>query len=186
MTSSREEDDGFAPVQALVPHLRAFALSLTRNMDLADDLVQETLIKAWQHRERIARIEHLKAWLFTILRNSYFSLARKRRHEFDGGSGLLPESASVSESQSAHMDLIDFERAFSRLHPEHREALVLIGAEGFSYEDAAVLCGCAVGTMKSRVSRARMKLAELLDLHEKTPRPVVVGTEHSEKQKGVS
>lgn len=149
---------------ALVPNLRAFAKSLSGSADQADDLVQETLVKAWNSRASFAPGSNLKAWLFTILRNSYLSERRKRKNEVQDVDGGFAEQLSVKGEQLGHMEMVDFQKAFAQLPPEQREALVLVGAEGFSYEDAALMCGCAVGTIKSRVNRARAKLAELLQL----------------------
>ena len=147
---------------ALAPNLRAFARSLSGNAHEADDLVQETMIKAWTNRERFAEGSNLKAWLFTILRNTHVSLRRKRKHEVADHDGTLAEQLSVRPGQIGHMDLLDFKKAFAMLPEEQREALILVGAEGFAYEEAALMCGCAVGTIKSRVNRARGKLAELM------------------------
>lgn len=148
----------------MVPNLRAFARSLCGNHDRADDLVQETLVKAWQKRATFAEGSNLKAWLFTILRNTYLSEWRKRKFEVEDRDGTIAASVEVPGGQASHMDMLDFVKAFEMLPPQQREALVLIGAEGFAYEDAALMCGCAVGTMKSRVNRARARLAELLKL----------------------
>lgn len=150
-------------LEALLQNLRAFARSLAGTADRADDLVQETLVKAWQHRDSFAVGSNLKAWLFTILRNAFLSQQRKKRFEVQDQEGELAARMSVPASQTAHMDALDFSAAFAKLAPDHREALILIGAEGFSYEDAALMCGCAVGTLKSRVNRARNKLAALLE-----------------------
>lgn len=149
---------------ALVPNLRAFAKSLSGNADYADDLVQETLIKAWKNRSSFAEGSNLKAWLFTILRNTFLSDRRKRKFEVEDPDGVLAGKLSVHGAQSGHMDFLDFAEAFEKLPDDQREALVLIGAEGFSYEEAALMCGCAVGTIKSRVNRARNKLLELMDI----------------------
>ncbi len=157
-----QTDDMQAQLTALVPNLRAFARSLCGAADQADDLVQETLVKAWKSRASFDPGSNLKAWLFTILRNTYLSELRKRKYEVQDHDGELAQQLSVKDSQTGHMDLVDFMKAFTLLTPEQREALVLIGAEGFSYDDAALMCGCAVGTMKSRVNRARGKLAELM------------------------
>jgi RNA polymerase sigma-70 factor (ECF subfamily) len=148
----------------LLPNLRAFARSLTRSSDQADDLVQEALIKAWGNWQQFAPDSNLKAWTFTILRNAHLSERRKRRNEVQDVEGGFAGQLSSKAEQPGHMDLIDFHAAFAQLLPEHREALVLIGAEGFSYEEAALMCGCAVGTMKSRVNRARTKLAVLMGI----------------------
>lgn len=160
--SSGTTDDLQAQLAALVPNLRAFARSLCGAADQADDLVQETLVKAWKSRASFDMGSNLKAWLFTILRNTYLSELRKRKYEVQDHNGEMAQQLSVKDGQSGHMDLVDFSKAFALLTPEQREALILIGAEGFSYDDAALMCGCAVGTMKSRVNRARGKLAELM------------------------
>lgn len=151
---------------ALVPNLRAFAKSLSGNADSADDLVQETLIKAWKNRSSFAEGSNLKAWLFTILRNTFLSDRRKRKFEVEDPDGILAGKLSTHGAQSGHMDFLDFAAAFEKLPDDQREALVLIGAEGFSYEEAALMCGCAVGTIKSRVNRARNKLIELMAIED--------------------
>jgi RNA polymerase sigma-70 factor (ECF subfamily) len=148
----------------LLPNLRAFARSLTRSSDQADDLVQEALVKAWRNWQQFAPDSNIKAWMFTILRNAHLSERRKRKNEVQDVEGEYAGQLSSKAEQPGHMDLIDFQAAFAKLLPEHREALVLIGAEGFSYEEAALMCGCAVGTMKSRVNRARTKLAALMGI----------------------
>jgi RNA polymerase sigma-70 factor, ECF subfamily len=153
-----------AELVACIPNLRAFAISLSGNADRADDLVQETLVKAWGHLGSFNEGSNLRAWLFTILRNSYFSQHRQRRREVLDTDGIFAGRLAVAPGQNAHMDLLDFRAALARLPAEQREALILIGAAGHSYEDAANICGCAVGTIKSRVSRARRRLAELLSV----------------------
>jgi len=158
----------------LVPNLRAFARSLCGNADQADDLVQETLVKAWRSRASFTEGSNLKAWLFTILRNTFLSERRKRKYEIHDTDGKMALQLSVKGEQSGHMDLIDFAKAFATLPAEQREALILVGAEGFAYEDAALMCGCAVGTIKSRVNRARSKLAEMLGVNEMDEVGVVV------------
>ena len=163
--STGNTDDLQAQLAALVPNLRAFARSLCGAADQADDLVQETLVKAWKSRASFDMGSNLKAWLFTILRNTYLSELRKRKYEVQDHNGEMAQQLSVKDGQSGHMDLVDFSKAFARLTAEQREALILIGAEGFSYDDAALMCGCAVGTMKSRVNRARGKLAELMGVN---------------------
>ena len=148
---------------ALVPNLRAFAKSLSGSADYADGLGQETLIKAWKNQATFAEGSNLKAWLFTILRNTFLSDRRKRKFEVEDPDGILSGKLSTHGEQSGHMDFLDFATAFGELPEDQREALILIGAEGFSYEEAALMCGCAVGTIKSRVNRARNKLLELID-----------------------
>lgn len=147
-----------------VPNMRAFAISLCSDVDRADDLVQETLVKAWKNLDSFEEGTNLKAWLFTILRNTYFSECRKRRREVKDEDGAFAARLSVHPEQQGHMDMADFRAALATLSDDQREALVLIGAEGFSYEEVAEICGCAVGTVKSRVNRARNKLAEILGI----------------------
>lgn len=149
---------------ALIPTLRAFALSLCGQMDRADDLVQETLLKAWQHIDTFEAGTNLRAWLFTILRNTYFSDMRKKRREVEDVDGKQTASLSVGPAQHGHLDMQDFRSALGLLAAEQREAIVLVGAVGMSYEEAADVAQCAVGTMKSRVNRARKKLVETLGL----------------------
>ena len=147
-----------------IPNLRAFAISLTGNHSHAADLVQETLLKAWTHRADFQEGTNLRAWLFTILRNTYFTGIRKSRREVQDVDGEAAGRLVSLPEQLGHLDLADFRTALQKLSPDQREALLLIGAEGFSYEEAAVVCGCAVGTIKSRVNRARLRLAELLSV----------------------
>ena len=147
---------------AAIPNMRAFAISLCGNRDRADDLVQEALVKAWNHLESFQQGTNLKAWLFTILRNAYFSELRKTKREVPDADGQFAARQAVAPEQHGHLDLIDLNNALAKLPADQREALILVGAEGFSYEDAAGICGCAVGTVKSRVNRARTKLAQLM------------------------
>jgi RNA polymerase sigma-70 factor (ECF subfamily) len=142
-----------------IPNLRAFAHSLCGDGQLSNDLVQETLLKAWAHKDSFVPDSNLKAWLFTILRNTYFTHYRKsQREELDEDHAAM--NASVPPTQLMQLEFEDMRKALMRLSPDHREALLLITAEGFSYEDAARVCGCAIGTMKSRVNRARSRLVE--------------------------
>ena len=151
---------------ASIPNLRAFATSLSRNAATADDLVQDTLVKAWNNAASFEEGSNLRAWLFTILRNTYFSDLRRRSREVEDVDGAMADKLTVLPSQNSHMDLIDFRHAFDELSDDQKEVLVLVGAEGFSYEEAAVICGCAVGTVKSRVNRARGALAKKLGIYE--------------------
>ena len=153
-----------ADLLAVIPNLRAFAVSLCGNVDHADDLVQETLVKAWTNIDSFAEGTNLRAWLFTILRNIYYSEYRKRRREIADPDGALAARLSTGPAQSGHMDMLDFWTALQELPDDQREALILIGASGLSYEEAASICGCAIGTMKSRVNRARNRLAEVLSI----------------------
>ena len=147
-----------------IPNLRAFAVFLCGDIHRADDLVQETLLKAWDHLDTFQEGTNLRAWLFTILRNTYFSECRKRQREVEDSDGSRAAQLSVCPNQQGYLDMQEFRRALNILPADQREALVLVGAAGFSYEEAASVSGCAVGTIKSRVNRARRKLTELLDV----------------------
>jgi RNA polymerase sigma-70 factor, ECF subfamily len=147
---------------SLIPNVRAFAVSLCGDPEHADDLVQETLLKAWTHFERFEPGTNLRAWLFTILRNHYFSECRVRRHRGEDPDGHKLEALCVPAGQDGYVDMQDFRKALNLLPVEQREALILVAAAGFSYEEAATIGSCAVGTIKSRVNRARAKLAQLL------------------------
>ena len=141
---------------AALPNLRAFAVSLTGRHHVADDLVQDTIMKAW------AKQDHMKAWLFTILRNEFYSQMRKRGREVSDTDGIFTSQLSTHPQQYGSLDLQDFKRALDQLPSDQREAIILVGASGFAYEEAAEICGCAVGTIKSRINRARNKLQEIL------------------------
>jgi RNA polymerase sigma-70 factor (ECF subfamily) len=146
--------------------LRAFGVSLCGDKERADDLVQETLFKAWNHLDSFKEGTNLKAWLFTILRNTYFSERRKRRREVEDTDGSYAARLSTHPAQHGHMEMQDFRAALVQLPDDQREALILVGAAGFSYEEAAEISGCAVGTIKSRVNRARNRLAGMLGLED--------------------
>jgi len=152
-----------AELLALVPFLRAFARSLSGRHEGADDLAQETLVKAWQSRASFVHGTNLKAWLFTILRNQFYSDRRRawRQTPWDGESAKLIAGSDREQAWAA--DLSDTARALRALPSEQREALILVGAGGFAYDEAAKISGCAVGTVKSRVARARRALMAILD-----------------------
>ncbi|WP_426036322.1 RNA polymerase sigma factor [Cypionkella sp. TWP1-2-1b2] len=157
------------PRDQLVEHLRplrAFAISLTRNVTAADDLVQETILKAWASIDKFQRGSNLQAWLFTILRNTYYSSLRKSRREVADPDGAYAATLSVKPDHDGRMAFTDFLRAFDALSDEHREVLILVGASGFTTEEAAAMMGVAAGTVKSRASRARKRLSHLLGLAE--------------------
>ena len=163
MTASRD---------AIVDHLpamRAFAMSLTQNASLADDIVQDAVVRAWSRFDQFNPETNLRAWLFTILRNAFYSHHRKHRREVEDVDGAMAESLSQKPDHDGRLALTDFAVAFDQLTDEQREALVLVGAQGFSYEEAAEMCGVALGTIKSRVNRARAQLAELMDLDDDEP-----------------
>ena len=145
-----------------VPSLRAFAISLSGNIDRADDLVQETLLRAIANIDSFQPGTNMSAWMFTILRNLFRSEYRKRRREVEDTDGSYAESLKSHPEQNSRLEFQEFRTALGKLPPDQREALILVGASGFSYEEAASICGCAVGTIKSRVNRARTRLADLL------------------------
>lgn len=147
---------------SLLPNLRAFAISLIGRTDRADDLVQDTIMKAWAHQQNFAAGTNMKAWLFTILRNEFYSQMRKRGREVQDSDGYFATNLATHPEQYGKLDMRDFRIALDKLPSDQREAVILVGASGFSYEETAEICGCAVGTVKSRVSRGRNRLAELL------------------------
>lgn len=147
-----------------IPSLRAFAFSLCGNADRADDLVQETLMKAWINQNSFTQGTSMSAWLFTILRNVFYSEYRKRRREVEDAEGSMAARLVSVPEQNGHMDLQDLRSALLKLPTEQREALILVGGSGFAYEEAAQICGCALGTLKSRVNRARTAIAQLMSI----------------------
>ena len=147
---------------AAVPSLRAFAISLSSNVDRADDLVQETLLRAMANIHSFQPGTNMPAWLFTILRNRYRTEYRKRRREIEDVDGGYAESLISPPEQHGRVEFEELRVALATLPQDQREALLLVGASGFSYEEAAAICNCALGTVKSRVNRARARLAELL------------------------
>jgi RNA polymerase sigma-70 factor (ECF subfamily) len=151
---------------AALPSLRAFAISLTYSTDQADDLVQDTIVRALTSIETFEPGTNMSAWLFTILRNLFYSQHRRAKHEVPDPDGSYAGQLRTAPDQGARCDFQDLRTALARLSPEHREALILVAAEGLSYEEAAQVCGVAIGTIKSRVHRGRMRLAELLALHD--------------------
>jgi RNA polymerase sigma-70 factor (ECF subfamily) len=149
---------------AAVPSLRAFAISLSGNIDRADDLVQETLLRAIANIDSFQPGTNMSARMFTILRNLFRSEYRKRRREVEDTDGSYAESLKSHPEQNSRLEFQEFRTALAKLPPDQREALILVGASGFSYEEAAAICECAVGTIKSRVNRARTRLADLLSI----------------------
>jgi RNA polymerase sigma factor (sigma-70 family) len=150
-------------VVALIPDLRGFAWSLSRNGSDADDLVQDTLVKAWSHRDKFEPGTNLRAWLFTILRNTYYTAVVRRRREVRDETGRYAAGLSSAATQEWGVAIRALQAALAQLPDEHREALILIGAAGLTYEEAAEICGCALGTIKSRVNRARARLLKIMD-----------------------
>ena len=157
---------------AEIMNLRAFAISLSGSASRADDLVQETLLRAWSKSDKFQPGTSLRAWLFTILRNIYYSNYRKRAREVQDSDGVYARRLVVMGDQESHLDLEDFRKAMAKLPAEQREALTLVGASGLSYEEAAEICEVEIGTIKSRLSRARSKLVELLALDDAASPPV--------------
>ena len=157
-------DDEFKAQLALViPHLRAFGRSLAGNRETADDLVQETLLKAWTARKRYQAGTNMRAWTFIILRNLFLSQVRRARFKGEWDDLVAERVLAAPASQDKHIHLADVQRALQCLPAAQREALVLVGAGGFAYEEAATICGVAVGTIKSRVARGRAALEELME-----------------------
>ena len=147
----------------VIPHLRAFGRSLSGSRDLADDLVQETLLKAWAARKRFQAGTNMRAWTFIILRNLFLSQMRRARFKGEWDDLVADRILAAPASQDKHVELGDMQRALLQLPQPQREALILVGAGGFAYEEAAEICGCAVGTIKSRVARGRVALETLLN-----------------------
>ena len=152
---------------AEIPGLRAFAVSLCGSVTMADDLVQEALLRAWSNSSKFQPGTSLRAWLFTILRNIYYSQYRKRSREVQDSDGVYSRGIAVEGDQESHLDLVDFRNALAKLPAEQREVLMMVGASGLSYEEAAAICGVEIGTIKSRLSRARTRLGQLLGLNER-------------------
>ncbi len=148
---------------ALIPHLRAFAMSLCRHRDQADDLAQEALVKAWRAKDRFEPGTNLKAWLFTILRNDLSSRRRRDWRQSHWDEDAAERIPAAADAQVWSLELCDTAHALHCLPNDQREALVLVGAAGFSYEEAAEICGTPLGTIKSRVARGRTALLEIMD-----------------------
>lgn len=152
-----------------LPHLRAFARSLTGNPSTADDMVQDTIVKAWTNIDKFKPGTNMRAWLFTILRNTFYSAHRRRRREVSDPDGIFAGSLCQKPDHDGRLNLADFRKAFAQLRDDQREVLILLGAEGFSYDEAAEMCGVPVGTVKSRANRARARLAVLMQLDGTSP-----------------
>jgi RNA polymerase sigma-70 factor (ECF subfamily) len=142
-------------VVPLIPKLRAYAVMLLRSESEADDLVQDALLRAWRFREGYADGTNLKAWLFRILRNEFLRKVKRKTVVVEDPSGLYAARAMVQPEQEIHLRQKELLEGMQRLSPNTREAVVLVVGAGFSYAEAADLCGCSVGTMKSRVNRGR-------------------------------
>lgn len=156
MTSFKDE------LLQVMPAVRGFARTFERDAARADDLVQDTMMKAWANRENYRPGTNMKAWLFTILRNVYISYYRKKRREVEDADGAITASLAEKGRQEGHMAMLTMQDALAELPEDQREAIIMVGAAGFSYDEAAEVAGVAAGTIKSRVSRARKRLAELI------------------------
>jgi len=162
---------------SVLPKLRAFAISLCGRsggrIERAEDLVQETVARALANIHSYTPGSNMTGWLYTILRHEFYSDYRKRRREIQDEDGHYAAKLESRPDQEGHVHFLELLDALERLRPEHREALVLVAAAGLSYDEAATLCACPVGTMKSRVSRARARLAVLLAAPNQNPGPAV-------------
>lgn len=163
MTSASENTEFRRQMLAAMPGLRAFAIALSGRSDRADDLLQETMMKAWANRDGFMVGTNMRAWLYTILRNEFYTLLRKRKREVEDAEGEFAARLAVMPEQHSKLDFGDMKSALQKLAEDQREALLLVTASDMSYEEAAQICGVAVGTIKSRVNRARARLAEILD-----------------------
>lgn len=146
-----------------IPHLRAFGRSLSGNIDTADDLVQEAMLKAWAARAKFKPGSNMRAWTFTILRNVFISQMRRNKFKGEYDELAAEKLLAAPAPQDAPLHLSDLQRGLMQLPDNQREAVILVGAGGFSYEEAAEICGCKVGTVKSRVSRAREALSVMVE-----------------------
>lgn len=157
------EGDAFTrDLTALIPHMRAFARGLCGDMTAAEDLAQEGLLKAWSAQASYRNGTNLKAWVFTIIRNQFYTDKRRSWRNVALDQQMAEQTLVAVANPIATLELDDVRRAMLLLPDAHREALILIGAAGWSYEEAAVICECPIGTIKSRVSRARARLAEIM------------------------
>jgi RNA polymerase sigma-70 factor, ECF subfamily len=147
---------------AHAPRLRRFALSLCDTIDRAEDLVQDTFLQALTHLDSFQPGTNLAAWLVTILRNRFRDQYRRRQREVEDADGHYAETLNSQPEQSTHIAFVEFGAALAKLPPAQRQALILVGTLDLSYDDAAARCGCAAGTIKSRVHRARARLIDLL------------------------
>jgi RNA polymerase sigma-70 factor (ECF subfamily) len=147
-----------------MPHLHKFAVSLCRDFDRANDLTQQTLLRACANIDKFKAGSNMIAWLFTILRNEYYSEYRKRRREIQDIDGIYAESLTLEPDQIASLEYNDLRAALDDLPTEMRRALILVGSDGVGYAQAAQACNCSEGTIKSRVHRARARLAEALSI----------------------
>ena len=158
------DDDAFkSELIALIPHLRAFARTLTGDPTAADDLAQDAMMKAWDARASYQMGTNMKAWTFMILRNQFYSEKRRSWRQSQLDQEAAERTLVAVDDPEAPVALDELRLALASLPEEQREALILVGAGGFAYEEAAEICNCAVGTVKSRVSRARRALQQTLE-----------------------
>ncbi|MDE1172874.1 MAG: sigma-70 family RNA polymerase sigma factor [Parvibaculaceae bacterium] len=157
------DDDFRKEMMEALPHLRAFARSLAGNRDAADDLVQDCLVKAWSARARFRGGSSFRSWSFVILRNIFLSARRRDKFVGEWDEDEMARRLWVPAAQESQLDLADLQRALMELPQAQREAIVLAGAAGLPYEEVAEICGCAVGTVKSRVARARVALLRMIE-----------------------
>ncbi|MGJ8560346.1 MAG: sigma-70 family RNA polymerase sigma factor [Litorimonas sp.] len=158
-----DEDLFREELTALIPHLRAFSRSLCGNATLADDVAQDAMLKAWKARNKFKPGSNMKAWTFTILRNQFYSIKRRSWRATSLDQEVAEQTIVAQSDQQKSVELNDLRRGLNSLKDDQREALILVGASGLSYEEAAEICDCAVGTIKSRVSRARKALETIMD-----------------------
>src|ERR1700759_1635282 len=159
-----ENDEEFRrDLVALIPHLRAFARTLCGDPKAADDLAQDAVMKAWDARASFQIGTNMKAWTFMILRNQFYSEKRRSWRQTQLDQEAAERTLVAVDDPEAPVALDELRLGLGMLPPEQREALILVGAGGFAYEEAADICGCAVGTVKSRVSRARRALQGILE-----------------------
>ena len=161
---SAADDDAFKQeLVQLIPHLRAFARTLCGDATAADDLAQDAVMKAWDARASFQMGTNMKAWTFMILRNQFYSEKRRSWRQTQLDQEAAERTLVAVDDPEAPVALDELRLGLAMLPAEQREALILVGAGGFAYEEAAEICGCAVGTVKSRVSRARRALHAILD-----------------------
>jgi len=161
-TPAAEDHDFKTELTQLIPHMRAFARTLCGNATEADDLAQDALLKAWDKRDSYTPGTNLKAWVFMITRNQFYSDKRRSWRVNQLDPEVAERTLMAVSDPMASLELDELRRALTWLSDEQREALILIGAGGMSYEEVAEICGAAVGTIKSRVSRARDRVALIL------------------------
>lgn len=166
-------------IVALIPGLRAYAMSLTGSSAEADDVVQDTLMRAWRFRNGFQPGTNRKAWLYRILRNAYYTSVAKRRDTIQDTDGRIAAQLTCRPDQEWRLEYEELLHALDQLGPETRDAVVLVVAAGLSYREAAEVCGCAIGTMKSRVNRGRELLARIVDPEEPPAPPRAAAIDHA-------